>query len=313
MIAMAAARLRGLSIQAPSGGRQFGQMIIGIAIGLSFTPEVLSQVADLAGLMLLAGLSAIFIAYLSGVVLGRMAHVDRKTAFFSCVPGGAAEMVLLGQRYGANVEFVAMSQSLRMMLVVLVVPPLLTLTQGTGLSAYTPVVADIHWPGLLLLFAGNACAAVFFRKLSAPTPWMLAPLFCTVLLTATGYSGSAMPGAFSSLGQALIGCAIGAQLNRDFLITAPRFVMAILSSIVVILVLSAGLGAIFSAVADMPLSTMILATAPGGIAEMSITAKVLGVGAPVITAFHVARLSVLLMTTSPIFRLFMFLHRYADR
>lgn len=311
MLAMAAARLRRLSISAPSGGRQLGQMIIGITIGLSFTPEVMSQVADLAGLMLFAGCSAIFIAYLSGIVLARLARVDCKTAFFSCVPGGAAEIVLLAQRYEANVAFVAMSQSLRMMLVVLVVPPLLTFGTGAVLSGYSTMVADVYWPGLFLLFAINAFAAVVCRNLSVPTPWMLAPLLFTALLAANGYGVSAMPDTVSSMGQALIGCAIGAQLNRDFLVAAPRYVMAMLFSVLIILLLSAGLGAMLSAVSDLPLSSMVLATAPGGIAEMSITAKVLNFGVPVITAFHVCRLMVLLVATSPVFRVFAFLRQRA--
>ena len=34
---------------------------------------------------------------------------------------------------------------------------------------------------------------------------------------------------------------------------------------------------------------MLLGTSPGGMAEMSITAKVLQLGVPVVTAFHVTR------------------------
>ena len=44
-----------------------------------------------------------------------------------------------------------------------------------------------------------------------------------------------------------------------------------------------------------------LATAPGGIAEMSITAKVLELGVPLVTAFHVSRVVLLLTCTAPLF------------
>lgn len=46
---------------------------------------------------------------------------------------------------------------------------------------------------------------------------------------------------------------------------------------------------------------MILGTAPGGIAEMCIMAKVLQLGVPLATAFHVARLVALLRLTPPLF------------
>jgi hypothetical protein len=41
--------------------------------------------------------------------------------------------------------------------------------------------------------------------------------------------------------------------------------------------------------------------APGGIAEMCVTAKVLQLGVPLVTAFHVTRLAVLLVATAPVF------------
>jgi uncharacterized membrane protein AbrB (regulator of aidB expression) len=46
---------------------------------------------------------------------------------------------------------------------------------------------------------------------------------------------------------------------------------------------------------------MILGTAPGGIAEMAITAKVLQLGVPVVTAFQVCRLVAVLVLAEPLF------------
>ena len=47
---------------------------------------------------------------------------------------------------------------------------------------------------------------------------------------------------------------------------------------------------------------MILAASPGGIAEMSITAKVLQLGVPVVTAFQVCRLVAVLLLVGPMYR-----------
>ena len=48
--------------------------------------------------------------------------------------------------------------------------------------------------------------------------------------------------------------------------------------------------------------TMLLGTSPGGIAEMAITAKVLQLGAPVVTAFQVCRLVAVLVLAEPVYR-----------
>ena len=50
-------------------------------------------------------------------------------------------------------------------------------------------------------------------------------------------------------------------------------------------------------------TTAILALAPGGMPEMSITAKVLQLGVPVVTAFQVCRLVAVLFLVEPLYRL----------
>ncbi len=50
---------------------------------------------------------------------------------------------------------------------------------------------------------------------------------------------------------------------------------------------------------------------PGDIAEMAITAKVLQLGAPVVTAFHVTRLAAVLLLAEPLYR-WLYRDRYRD-
>ena len=54
---------------------------------------------------------------------------------------------------------------------------------------------------------------------------------------------------------------------------------------------------------SIPLPSLVLATAPGGIAEMCITAQVLQLGVPMVTAFHVTRVILLVTCTAPLYRL----------
>jgi hypothetical protein len=51
------------------------------------------------------------------------------------------------------------------------------------------------------------------------------------------------------------------------------------------------------------LGSALLAAAPGGIAEMSITAKVLRIGVAYVTAAHVIRYMIVVQLTIPVFRL----------
>ena len=50
-------------------------------------------------------------------------------------------------------------------------------------------------------------------------------------------------------------------------------------------------------------ATAILATTPGGIGEMAITAKLLKLGAPIVTAFHSIRMAALVMIIGAVYRI----------
>ena len=52
----------------------------------------------------------------------------------------------------------------------------------------------------------------------------------------------------------------------------------------------------------LPWVTLLLGTSPGGITEMAITAKVLQLGVPVVTAFQVCRLIAVLLLVAPMYR-----------
>ena len=70
---------------------------------------------------------------------------------------------------------------------------------------------------------------------------------------------------------------------------------------VVMLALCAGFALLLAWGTGLHPATMILGTAPGGIAEMSITAQVLQLGVPVVTAFQVCRLVAVLLIVGPMY------------
>jgi uncharacterized protein len=47
----------------------------------------------------------------------------------------------------------------------------------------------------------------------------------------------------------------------------------------------------------------VLATSPGGIAEMTLTAKNLRLGVPVVTVFHVTRMVATVVAIAPLYRI----------
>ena len=81
-----------------------------------------------------------------------------------------------------------------------------------------------------------------------------------------------------------------------------RYAGAVLASILISIALAAALGVALAWFTGLPAASLMLAIAPGGIAEMCITAKVLQLGVPLVTAAHVTRVLVLINATAPIYR-----------
>jgi uncharacterized protein len=73
----------------------------------------------------LAGVAAILSGLVVARLFTRLAGVDARTGFFCAVPGGATVMAMLAQAAGASVATVTLAQTMRVLVVVLSVPPLL--------------------------------------------------------------------------------------------------------------------------------------------------------------------------------------------
>ncbi len=302
LFALAAARLAGIPVVALPGARYAGQWIIGTALGLYFTPVVVRQVADFAPWMVLGGAYALCVGFAAAWVLARLSGVDMRTAFFASVPGGATEMSLLAERFGARTDLVAVAQSLRIVLVVSVIPFGFAWLDVHGADPYVQGARAFSWTGLTALLALTSVGGAALHRFRFPNGWVIGALCISLPLTAMEVNLSTVPVWLSNAGQLMIGCSLASRFQRDFLARAPRFMAAVVGSVVVAIALTTLFGIFLAWAMPANVATMALATAPGGIAEMAITAKVLQLGVPVVTAFHVMRMVLLVTTTGVVYQ-----------
>ncbi len=302
LVAMAILKFRGIDLPSPRGGRETGQIIIASALGLYFTPIVAREVLASWHLLVAAAVFATVLAYGGAFFLWRFAGVDRTTAFFASVPGGAAEMSNLGERYGAKTDRIAVAQSLRIVFVVVLVPVAMTVLGTHGSDVFLPTMQSVDAGGLALLLGLGTATGWLLRLLRIPNPWFLGALALAITLTVLEVHLSSMPALFSNVAQLLIGCALGSRFDRQFLRSSPRFVVVVSISILGAICISALFALILAKLGGLSVPTMVLATAPGGVAEMCITAKVLQLGVPLVTAAQVTRVIILVTTTAPLFR-----------
>jgi len=115
---------------------------------------------------------------------------------------------------------------------------------------------------------------------------------------------SAIPTPILHLGQVLLGWSLGNKFKPDFFKTAPHYLTIVALSNLGALLLTALLAYGISFWTDIPLPTLGLGLSPGGVAEMALTANVLQLGVPIVTAFHVVRMVGVLGTVGYLYRLF---------
>jgi hypothetical protein len=300
LVAMAAASMAGLPVARPPGGLPAGQLIIGAALGQYFTAPVLQQLFHYAPYVLAAALFAFALGTVCALALARLSECDFRTAFFASLPGGAAEMSVLADRLGGRADWVAAAHALRIILVVMTVPAMLTWSGAHGADIWAPVAGEVHYAGLAVMVTVACGAALALRALNTPNGWVIGPLLATTVLTGLGIELSALPRWTVNGAQLLIGCALGSRFHAGFFRAAPRFLGSVALTVYLAIVLAIAFACALAAVSGISLPTAILSMAPGGVAEMSITAKVLHLGVPVVTAFHVSRMAFLVLATAPL-------------
>jgi uncharacterized protein len=286
----------------PKFTRPVGQIIVAGIVGLAFTPAAVTAVGQQIVPMIAVALLTIVAGFLAAAVLMRLTHMDIISASLACIPGGPVEMAALATRYGVAPGPVGFAQTLRIALLVLVIPPILLALDGSDRSGVLDFMSgDLDYAGGALLLGLAAVGGFVFRVLRVSSPFFLGPLAFAAVATALALPVSMPPLWVLATGQVLLGVWLGCMFDREMLAKSRGFIPAAFLSTFVLMVLCAAMALGVSAMTGMDWRTMILATAPGSVTEMALTAKILQQGVAMVTAFHVVRIFILLPLAPLIF------------
>ncbi|WP_425055869.1 AbrB family transcriptional regulator [Pseudomonas abyssi] len=298
LVAVILLRCSGWQCSPPPGSRQTGQLLVACAIGLHFTTPVFAQIISHLGLILL-GACGTFLLSLIGIRLLTSAGYDRATAFFSSMPGGASEMAVIGARHNASIANVVAAHSLRLLMVVLLIPALFTWGLP-AVSAPAPLPTDL--PTLAWLIPLGVLLAVAMRRLRQPNPWMLGPLIVCASAGVLLDIEIALPPGASAAGQWLIGSALGCHFDRAFFRKAPAFLMRVFSFTVLAMLTAAAAALLLAQLGSVDRISLMLGMMPGGITELCLTAEALQLSVALVTALQVTRLFLVMFLAESVFR-----------
>jgi uncharacterized protein len=303
LLACAAVSLAGIDLNQPTILRKTGQMVAAVAIGLTFQQSVVESLFGFIHIMVLAAGLSILGALLVARIMSRLAHTSFETAYFASLPGGVAEMSVLAERYGGETALVALAQSLRIIIVVLSVPPLIIFFVGEADFSIVGTAGAPFVPlALLAMLAVALTLSLLLDRMRVMNAWFLGGLAVGAVTAIGQVPASGVPVAVVDLAQVLIGCALGTRINRGVILKLRKFLPVCVSGTLGMIAFGACLAWVIAAWTGIDVAAMILATAPGGVAEMSITAKALNLAVPLVTAFHLVRVIMIIMFSAPLYR-----------
>jgi membrane AbrB-like protein len=289
LVATAVLSVAGWPVFASVAGRRFGQVTIGASIGLNISAAVLATIALWLPAMVLTTVFAIVLGAVIAAPLARWGGVDIRTAYYAMMPGGLTEMANIGLAAGARPEPVALAQSLRVTLLVVILPPLIVALDIHGEALDGLAGMALPWPHTLAALSLGLGGVWLARLARFNNPWMLGALIGTGIAAALGLLVGRLPTVLFYAGQFMIGISVGARFRRESLARLPRFAAAATCAILVIASVMAAYAAALSRLSGLDLASAALGASPGGFAEMAITAQTLHLSVGLVTAFHVVR------------------------
>ena len=287
----------------PAPLRDLGFATIGVTLGVGITPDFLADLARFP-----VSLGALAVTVLATIVAGRLVlrhrfAVERDTATLAMSPGALSYTLALATAEGAghrDVTAITVIQSLRLLLITLLLPPVVSLADGTvPATAAAPVVPALALPISALLVALAWAVGIGCRALRLPAPFLVSGVLVSGIGHGFGWLEGRPAASLTFLGFAIAGAVIGSRfasvtghaLRRHLAAGAAAAALALTVSGVAAVAVARHLG--------LPFGQVWVAFAPGGVEAMSAMALALDYDPVYVATHHIFRL-VLLMALLPV-------------
>ena len=270
--------------------------ILGVAVGATLTVPVLLSFPAMWPTLVLIPLTVGVIGVIGVPYFQRIWGYDFPTAYYATMPGGLQDMLAFGEEAGGNVRAMSLIHATRVLVIVVALPFLLSGIWDADLSNPPGLpITKVPW-GELAIMVG--CAIVGWqgaRRLGLFGASILGPLIVTALATIAGFLSTRPPAEATWAAQFFIGMTIGSkyagitmdEVRRD--LVAGLGFCAILIALTVIVVEGVLIGGL------APGQEALLAFAPGGQAELTVLALIVGADVAFVVAHHVLRIFVVIL------------------
>jgi membrane AbrB-like protein len=296
MLFAAVAALAGRQIQVPRLVARVCSVVLGIAIGGVVTPETLR------GMMTWPLSIAMVVISVAAATLATFAYLTRLhgwntlTAIFASVPGGLAQVMALAaeERRNCDLRGVAIVQTLRVMILTVVVPAGLSLAgRATAVRLRASPITVAEAPVAFAILVGAASAlALLLLRLGFRGGAFFGPLAISAVLHGGGFIEVTMPSWLATAAMVGLGTMSGGRFTGMPFRLLLGYLGAALGAFAVSLAVTAAIGIAVTLAVPLPVAEVIVAYAPGAVDAMMILSLALNLDPVFVGAHHLARVFV---------------------
>ena len=275
--------------------------ILGVAVGATFTPALMLEMAGMWPTLLLIPVMIAAIGLCGVPYFHRIWGFDFPTSYYATMPGGLQDMLVFGEEAGGNVRTLSLIHATRVLVIVMILPFLLQmiwqvdLDQPPGVPAVTLPVSE------MLIMVG--CAGLGWwlaARVGMFGASILGPMIVTGAAAVAGLLHHRPPAEAIWAAQFFIGMSVGIKYAGITLQEVRRDLVAGLGFCVILILLAFVFSEMIIWFDMAPPMETILAFSPGGQAEMAILALIVGADLAFVVAHHVLRIIVVILG-APIF------------
>lgn len=279
--------------------------ILGVAVGATLTPAVLATFPAMWPTLLLMPIMVACIGLIGIPYFQRYCGYDFPTAYYATMPGGLQDMIIFGEEAGANVKSVSLIHATRVMVIVFALPFLLIGIWDADLS--NPPGAPASSVPLDEMALMVVCAFVGWRvadRVGLFGASILGPMIATAAVTLAGGLQNRPPTEAIWAAQFFIGMAIGTKYAGITFAEVRRDLVAGLGFCLILIILTLIFVEAIYGMGLAPGMATLLAFAPGGQAELTVLALIVGGDVAFVVAHHVLRIVVVILGAPIAARLF---------
>jgi uncharacterized protein len=284
----------GLKTHIPNLLRDLCFLVIGIGMGTGINPDMLAAAATWP-LSLMALTTALVAIFLGGAAaLERFFLFDRLTARLAASPGHLSFVLSLSADTRADIGTVAVVQSLRVLALTLLVPVAVAMISGADLSMGTRSGVVMALPTLAVVAGISVALGWRLKCLRIPAAYLLGGFVISSLGHAINLAPGLVPNWLALPAFAIMGTLIGTRFSGTTWAQIVRAAgaAALLAGLALAATVAAALAVHWAL--GLPLTTLLIAYAPGGLETMAAISVMLEAD-PAFVAFHHA-FRVLLLT-----------------